>query len=229
MKIKWILLILLMVTAGCGKKGPAPDNKPAQKPEAPILMTPAQNEVCTSGNILSDSTSAIVFNWGAVNNANTYELHIRNLLDNQVIQRTLSATTVTATLRRNTPYSWRVTTKGSAGDAVSKEWKFYVAGMPFTTYAPYPAELISPLQGESIVTTSVALSWKGSSVSDNIAGYDLYFGTASTPPLLKTNLSPFLPSYSVAIVSGNTYYWRVVTKDVNGNASTSPLFQFNNR
>lgn len=60
---------------------------------------------------------------------------------------------------------------------------------------------------------------------------DLYFGNVNDPPLFKSDL-PFnanIVYYPVPVENGKTYFWRVVTKDANGNTSTSPLFQFNNR
>jgi len=228
MKIKRVLLALIIILSGCGKNSPDAD-KPGQKPANLLLKAPLQNEVCVNGAVISDTTSAISFSWVAVANAASYELYISNLLNNQVIKQTLNGTTFTASLKRNTPYSWQVIAKGTT-DALSDKWKFYVAGLPATLYAPFPAELVSPLQGESMVTNyPVTLYWKGSSVSGNIAGFDVYFGTAINPPLFKGDLSSTSTSYTVTADHGNTYYWRVVTKDTNGNTSTSALFQFNSR
>lgn len=233
MKIKWLLLALLIVIAGCGKKSDNPIVKPDDKPAGPLLITPAPNEICTSGTILSDTTAAITFKWGAVSNVSSYRFYVQDLFHESGIMKILNTNSFTITLKRNKPYSWTVVAVNKIGEGQSEERRFYLAGKGVTTYAPFPAQLLSPYQGESLVTSfpTVAVSWKGSSVSNNIVDFDLYFGNVNDPPLFKSDL-PFnanIVYYPVPVENGKTYFWRVVTKDANGNTSTSPLFQFNNR
>jgi hypothetical protein len=228
MKINRALFAILILLSACGKGG-GPSKIDDVIPTV-TLVAPLQNEVCYSGAVLSDTVSTVDFEWKATGGADLYELYITNLLNSQVVKQTVNVAKYTARLKRSTPYSWRVVVKGATHDVESSGWRFYVAGPAATVYAPFPAELISPLQGESMVTTyPVTLSWKGSSVSGNIASYDLYFGTASNPPLFKSNLSSAYSNYGVDVDRGHTYYWRIVTRDSNGATSISQLFQFNNR
>lgn len=235
MKITRVLLALLIITAGCGKKGDSPDdNKPDGNPAAAVLQSPAPNEICTSGTILSDTTADITFKWAATPNIKGYRFYVRDIdvPFETGIMKELTANSVTVTLKRNKPYSWTVITSNNIGSTDSEERRFYLAGKGTTTYAPFPAELLTPKQGESIATSfsSITLSWKGSSVSKNIVGYDLYFGSDKNPPLLAGDIYQYdIQYYDAPIAHGKTYFWRVVTKDANGNKSTSPLFQFDIR
>jgi sugar lactone lactonase YvrE len=72
--------------------------------------------------------------------------------------------------------------------------------------------LASPPAGAIGVSTSTDLTWSvsGAEAPDS---FDVYFGTASSPPLLRTDLPRDARSISVsALESGTTYFWRVVGK-----------------
>lgn len=224
-----LLIALILFLAACGKK-----SEPAAPPEilAPgkaILTLPAQNALCTSGAVISDLQSTITFSWSSAANTDGYQLYIKNLQagTEQTILTTTNQTQVT--LLRNMPYAWSVTSKSSATSvtAVSETWKFYNAGTGVTSYAPFPPFLTGPTYGKSIATgtTLVNFTWTDSDVDNDIIGYDLYFGTTSVPPLLKSNITDVF--FNNATVSANTtYYWKVVAKDALGNTSTSEIFQF---
>ena len=72
-------------------------------------------------------------------------------------------------------------------------------------------------------TSSVTLQWTGSDVDDDVAGYDIYIGNNSNPPLFSSDLNT---NELVVTVSSGIYYWKVVTKDALGNTSDSGIFQF---
>lgn len=226
MKSKLIILGAALLIAGCGKH-----NQPAPilPPTAASLSSPAQNAVCESGQVISDSQSSITFQWSASNHTDSYQLNIKNLLTGTTSSQTTSNTQATVTLQRNTPYSWNVVSESTktATTAQSDTWKFYVAGVGAITYAPFPADLISPGFGEVVTATNdtVSLTWTGSSVDKDIVGYDVYFGTATNPPLFKSGLKDTVLN-NVNVSSGTTYFWKVVTKDSVGNTSDSEVSQF---
>jgi hypothetical protein len=86
----------------------------------------------------------------------------------------------------------------------------------------------SPSFGQVITATSgtVGLSWTGSTPDNSpIAGYDVYFGTTSSPALLKSGITDSFVN-GVAVTPGVTYYWRVISRDNLGNTSDSGLYQF---
>lgn len=228
MKSKLLIAVLFLIAMGCGKKNsptPAPDLTPGKA----VLTLPNQNEACISGTIISSTQSSVLFTWLALGNADSYELNLKNLLTGVTISQTTSTTQLQITLSRNTPYSWYIVSKSgkSATTAQSDTWKFYNAGAGTVSYAPYPADVVAPAIGQNIAAPAgtVNLSWKGSSVNGNITSYDVYFGTSTSPGILKSNVTDSFQN-NVSVTSGSQYYWKIVTKDANGNTSDSGLFQF---
>lgn len=221
------LCLLLFLLVGCGKNQPKPEE--VNIPKNSVLISPLQNEVCTTGVILSDTESNITFVWSAAQYAETYELNYTNLETGRSGIVSTSNTSVTVKLLRNTPYSWKVTAKSFKTTAVSASevWKFYNAGIGATSYAPYPAELTLPLAGSTITpaTGKISLSWSGTDPDGDIIGYDIYFGTTSNPQLYRSDLNA--TNLAGVPVNNNTiYYWMVVSKDSKGNTSNSGINQF---
>jgi hypothetical protein len=79
-------------------------------------------------------------------------------------------------------------------------------------------------------TTSVGinsdLSWIGGDPNSNdIVTYDIYFGTASSPPFKKSGHTSTI--YNPGVLSSNTkYYWKIVAKDNHGATTTGPIWDF---
>jgi hypothetical protein len=228
MKKALIIFSVILILTGCGgkKNNPPPDINPV----AATLTAPAQNEVCTTGTIISATESTVQFTWDAPTNTNSYELVLENLLTSTKTSQTTAQTQISINLLRNTPFSWYIISKSSntSATAQSSTWKFYNSGPGVVTYAPFPADITSPTFGESITATNGAidLTWQGSSVNPGtIANYDVYFGTTNTPPIAY---SATTNSYvdNVTVVSGTTYYWRVITRDIQGDTSDTGLYQF---
>jgi hypothetical protein len=231
MKRELITIALISIIMGCGKGGSNnPKPNPPAVPDKALLTAPAQNQVCTTGTVISDSLSSITFTWAASGNTDSYELDLKNLLTGVTATQTSGLPQLTITLQRNTPFSWYIVSKSTktTTTAQSDTWKFYNAGKGTISYAPFPADLTSPAFGQNVTATGgiVNLTWKGSAVvTGTIAGYDIYFGTTSSPAILKSGVTDnFLNN--VAVSSKTIYYWKVITKDVLGNTSDSGLYQF---
>ena len=135
------------------------------------------------------------------------------------------------TLIKGVPYSWKVISKrnGTTKTSTSDTWKFYLSGEGITNYPPYPAKLISPKSGSTLSseTTSVEMSWEGSDPDGESLTYTLYFDTTDglqAPPSENKNLTT--PSKTLAVSSGETYYWRVKSTDPNENSSYSSVYTF---
>jgi hypothetical protein len=223
----WILFIaLILVLQGCKKNNPSPAVSPAKA----VLAAPSQNAVCTTGTIISATQSSIVFTWDASANTTSYDLVLKNLLTSATTTQNTTANQLTVTLARNTPYSWYIVSKSTktATTAQSDTWKFYNAGPGVITYAPFPAEIISPTFGQSVTASSgtINLTWKGSSVNPGtITSYDVYFGPTNNPPMVNNAITDSFVN-GVAVTSKTTYYWKVITWDMDGNSSDSGLYQF---
>jgi hypothetical protein len=222
-----ILTLLSYTLSSCG--GGGSKETPAPAPTAATLSSPSNNEACTSGTVISDTDSRITFSWVAGANADSYQLTVTNLLNQTQQTQTASTTSAELTLKRNTPYSWYVTSKSSKNPTTvnSSTWKFYNAGLAVTSYPPYPAEITNPTLGQSVTPTSgkISLQWKGSDADNDLLNYDIYLGTTTTPVLIKSQHTSTTLT-EVAVNSNTTYYWKVITRDAKGNTSDSGLFEF---
>lgn len=229
-----ILVFIVSVFFACGKGGgssvtPTPPVTPAKPPAKAVLSLPLQNEVCANGENQTVTESTIHFVWQDAANADSYVLTIKNLLTGSLIRKTSSQSDLKVALARATPFSWNVTSKSTkiVDTTVSDSWKFYNSGVGQTSYAPFPATLTYPANGQVITVTgtNVTLTWTGADADNDIAGYDIYFGKSSTPTLVATNKADNLIS-NVQITSNTIFYWEVITKDAKGNTSDSGVYQF---
>ena len=222
------ILISVVILTGCGKGTVKKDDAPPAS-NKPVLLSPAQNEICEQGKVISATSSSVTLKWNAVSNANSYEINIKNLTDGSVITQTVNATQLDVALTRNAPYSWSVTSKATAGGATAKSdtWKFYNSGPATISYAPFPAEIVAPAMNQivAIVNGKITLSWNGSDVDNDIVSYDVYLSDSPTPTLLRSNVT--VNSITDVVVTGGTkYYWKVVTRDGKVNTSDSGVYKF---
>jgi hypothetical protein len=237
---KWLIFALLILAVfGCRKKRKAVDNgdgtvgvnggTTSTIPGKPNLITPAQNSICISGIIVSDSESQVLFTWSGTENTNSYDLVLKNLLTNTSKTINVTDTQAWAQLLRNTPYSWYVSAKQTTSTTTtqSDNWKFYNSGAGVVTYAPFPAEIVAPTYGQIVtaVDGKIDLSWKGSSADSNITGYNVSLGTTTDPPVIKNGVTDTFLN-DVVVAANTVYHWRVVTVDANGNYTDSGLYQF---
>lgn len=223
------IIIAACLLAGCGSKKNDSDNSaPSLPPATAVLVFPAQNSLCVSGNVISVAQSSVTFKWSAADNAESYDISIRNLLTSVVATQNVNQAQATVTLSRNVPYSWFIISRSSKNTAIatSDVWKFYNSGAGVTAYAPFPADNLSPSLGQNVTATNgkITLTWAGSDIDNDIAGYDVYLGTTSSPSLYKKDITG--NSLDVAVNTTTKYYWKVITKDMAGNTSESNLIQF---
>ena len=130
------------------------------------------------------------------------------------------------------PFAWKVVANGATGTtpAESDRWKFYLSGDAQTSYAPFPAELLSP-QASSTVSANndgeITLSWIATDVDSDIATYTLFMDTndASTE-ITQLSYQSGNMQYNIKVEPNQTYRWRVVTLDQTGNTSDSGIYGF---
>lgn len=124
-----------------------------------------------------------------------------------------------------TKYYWKIVAKNYWGEeAAGAEWDFTTGNEPPIT--PYDN---SPLHNATGQNLNVTLSWDSEDYNPNdTVVYDIYFGTASSPPLVKSNHGS--KSYTVSgLINDQNYYWKIVARD---NAScgvhdtASPIWKF---
>lgn len=219
-----LLLFFGVVLIGCNKKS---EPKP---PEAAILLFPNSNSECTTGRDLNETTSEIEFRWMAADHTESYELRVTNLNTN--ITQTIITPNSSAKLpiAKGEPFSWIVRSRNTkvSETAFSEAWNFYNAGFQ-TTYAPFPAEVITPKNGTSIfkdIDNEVTLEWSGADIENDIVGYEIYFSTTNPPETLIASPSSGMDSEKVTVTSDTTYYWKILTMDGEGNISDSGIYTF---
>lgn len=228
MRLIIVVMICGVLLIGCGKKDQQPSEVLA--PAKSTLILPAQNSACITGAEVSVTESAVTFNWLKADNTDSYDVSVKNLQDGSVFEKTVNTNSADFTLKKNTPYSWHVTSKanGTTATAVSDTWRFYNTGPGVTSFAPFPATIINPLYNEALSsqTGKVTLSWEGSDIDDDIKFYTVYLGTdRNALPILKEGIADMFFK-NVSVVIKTTYYWKVITTDSRGNTSDSGLYQF---
>ncbi len=222
-KLVWLYLIVFIV--GCKKKDPQP--AVFDIPEKVTLIFPFENSACNEGTDVTDTESTVRFEWFSSEFTEEYELVVINLGNNEMTTMTTTEESIPVVLKRSAHYSWYVVSKNNSSDSttLSETWKFYNVGDEVASYAPFPAEVISPAQAATLNSPgNITISWQGSDVDNDIVSYDIYFGTTKEPPLLAEDEPG--STIDVSVTTGNIYYWRIVTKDAVGHTSNSPIFQF---
>ena len=231
MKLKYGFFVLVIIfIAACGGSDsndpdPDPDPDPIAAPLAATLVFPDNNTECNEGVVVNETQSTVTFDWNASQNTDSYEVNLRNLNTNTSSKTNSNTNSADITLERGVPYEWFVVSKanGTNETASSSIWKFYNQGPGVENYAPFPAEALNPGRGEAINNSgTVQLEWSGSDVDNDITEYDVLFGTDSDPSALCTTPDSFID----ATIATGVYYWRVISKDSQGNSSESEIFEF---
>ena len=206
------------------------DDGPPPIPEGASLVFPIKNSECTTSISLNDKLSQVTFEWLPAKNADLYTLTVINLSSNSPQAITTAATSVALSIEKSTPFSWSVLTSNTASDitAISENWLFYNAGFQ-TTYAPFPAQLLEPKSGETVLKNTaneIVLKWSGADVEDDIMQYEVFFSEQNPPVNVLLSTDNEVQATNVSVLSGTTYYWKVRTTDSEGNRSDSVVFDF---
>lgn len=221
--IIWVFSLLLF-SCGGGDDGPPPS------PEGALLIFPERDSECTTGVSLSETLSQVTFEWQPANNTDRYTLTVINLITNTPLAISTTNTSASLSIEKGAPFSWSILSSNSESDdtATSESWLFYNAGSQ-TTYAPFPAQIQSPEAGSTVQANGegqVQLSWIGADVEDDIVTFEVYFSEVSPPETLLASTTSQVAQTTTTVVSGTTYFWRVVTIDSEGNSSDSGVFDF---
>lgn len=229
-KITAIFLVIGLVSCGGSSEDEAPVEVAIKIPGKATLVAPASGTTCEPGANTTPTQSSVVFSWNPATDTESYELKVINLNTQETVTQTgITSATATVTLNRGIPYSWSVTSKNKgATTTVSDTWKFYLAGVGVTNYAPFPAAAVSPLSGTVVTPTNgkVTLSWETSDVEASPLTYTLFFDTVDgkqTPIDANKNLTS--KTKEVVVNANTVYYWRVITSD-GFNTSTSIVYTF---
>lgn len=219
-KVLMITVLFSFLFYNCGN-----DDGPST-PRAADLIFPEENSECTEGASVSSTESDITFVWSEAKGAKSYELTITNIDTDASEEFITTETQFEVTLLKGEPYSWSVTSLSGDGSltAESETWYFYNAGGA-ESYAPFPASIVSPNSGLKFSSTSVSLFWAGSDVDNDIIGYDVYFDNVN-PPVAIVRADIQQQFATITSLTPGVYYWKIITKDEEGNTSDSGVYQF---
>jgi hypothetical protein len=146
--------------------------------------------------------------WASSNYADSYDVHFGTATNPPIVSFEQAGLTYDpGTLSHNTTYYWIVDAVGDLGVTTSGvEWTFTTAELPDQATGH------SPASGTIDVTLSATPSWDSIA---NASAYDVYFGTASTPPLVSQDQAgtTYAPGY---LTPDTTYYWTVNTVGYGG-------------
>ncbi|WP_052143613.1 hypothetical protein [Wocania ichthyoenteri] len=196
-------------------------------PTAATLVFPNVNSECTEGTSITSTESTVKFQWNKGNYTDSYNLKLKDLNTGTTTGHSTVENNISIKLKRGNPYSWSVVSRSneSSKTAESPVWKFFNAGEGISSYAPFPAEAVSPIRGADVASGNITLEWSGSDVDNDIESYNVYFGETTSPAEYKTEITETILN-NVIVGAGKTYYWRVKTIDTQGNVSNSDIFSF---
>ena len=82
-----------------------------------------------------------------------------------------------------------------------------------------------PSDGATDVSLIPTLSWTALDPDGDTLAFDIYFGTESTPTLVKSDSAS--NTYKPDTLNSKTkYYWKIVAKDEKGEVSEGPVWSF---
>ncbi len=228
MKYPWFLISLLLLTNACSKGEGGTEPPKSANPTVVSLEFPIRNSECTTGIDQGNDKVSVEFRWKTDNN-DSYELVLENLATNQTQRTTTTNNNVSVILFKNTPYEWYVVSKVSDSNKKeeSERWKFYSAGDGVSNYAPFPANLVSPIEDSQFENgiQQIKLEWEGSDIDDDNLKYDIYVGSENPPTeLIVSDITE--QNYTLPTNNGDTLFWRIVTKDESENTSSSKTRKF---
>tara|TARA_B100001063_G_scaffold48964_1_gene42887 strand:+ start:249 stop:923 length:675 start_codon:yes stop_codon:yes gene_type:complete len=215
----WVLLLILVAC----KKEVIPD------PESVLLLAPENNNNCTTAIRVSDQQSQVNFSWQESLHTDEYELVVRNILTNVDQKKLTLRFSSSIVLENGKQYSWWVNSKSFQTENIAKSqvWTFYIEGIPTSSHFPFPAKLLSPENNTQVSLENgvLTLSWEAIDLDNDVVDYDVYLGP--DPDDLELALENLTTnSISATLIPDRYYYWKVATRDKQGNISNSDIGVF---
>lgn len=232
MKLLNAIIILLLLACSKGGDKPTPPTPSVPVPVAATLLLPVNNEPCLLATVVDATRSSVPFSWNVSANTDSYEIKITDLSNNSVVTRTVNTNEHSEALATGRSYSWYVVSKSNktATTATSPTWKFSLAATPVTNAAPYPAAIVQPEHGATILLNGAAdvtveIKWTGTDPDGaaDIASYSVYLDKNNATTLVKQGVTG--TSYTATLAAG-TYFFKIVTIDKQGNDTPSGVYSF---
>jgi hypothetical protein len=112
-----------------------------------------------------------------------------------------------------------------SGGPFNAYWVDEAAGFLVADTGPNTPSSPHPSNGATNVDLNADMSWTGGGSPGLTITYDVYFGTASSPPKVASNQSA--TTYNPGTLSYSTkYYWKIVAWDQSGHSKAGPIWYF---
>ena len=186
-------------------------------PSCPVQTTPA-----ASATNVAINTS---LNWtaGTTGTTSVYDIYFGTAANPPLVASNQVVLTYNpGTLINNTVYFWKIVGKnGTIAVASSSSCTI----RQFTTVPlPLCATSLSPAHLATLRPLNTTLSWTAGAGTVP-TGYDVYFGTAVSPPIASTNQAG--TTYNPGTLISNTiYYWKIVPRNGSELATGCTIIQF---
>ena len=233
MKKTIVLLAFTIITlTACSKdSGGGEPEVVILQPSKAVLSFPVNNEPCLETTSINDTQSSITFRWTTGQNVSSYDLSIINLSNNTSNVYNATEGEKTLTLEHDEPYSWKIVSNGQTGSqpVESDTWKFYLAGPAQVNYAPFPAELTSPISGSTVTPSDgiIPIQWTCTDVDNDITQFEIFLDATDGSTLIQTiDFESNTTAIDVSVENNTIYYWKVIATDANGNQSDSGVYSF---
>ncbi len=138
-----------------------------------------------------------------------------------IVSKRQTSTQYTQTLTSGITYYWKVVAlDGKDGTSESDIWSFT------TLNNGVELALISPANAATNITLNATLIWQEIIDPDgDVVVYDVYLDTIANPTT-RVKIGQKSTSYSQTLISGTTYYWKIVGKYSNGDMLESAIWEF---
>lgn len=215
--------------SGSGEGEDIPDEQEEVMNTAPTIPTqvyPLNNTLCIN--------NTIDFQWDAATDANndriSYRIEVSENSDFSIFTeaKTVNNATTQITLDKGKSFYWRVKAldDNDAESAFSSVSQFLTEGDGVSNHLPFVAELVAPNLDQEINTTNVTLSWTASDFDNDALTFDVYLDTASNPQTKVSENQTATTYNAMGLLPSQTYYFKVVVKDVHGGVTLGQVWRF---
>jgi hypothetical protein len=223
---KLYILLFVATIIGCTKRTGGESIEENFAPNKPILVFPADNELCTDKilklewqeSLDADGDDVMYLIQVATDAGFTSVFH----------ESTISETFKELTFESSKNYYWRVKAIDELEESsdFSSVNSFYSDGVGVENHVPFSPELIAPSEASSVASGSVKLEWNAIDLDSNdVLNYEVFVGTSKI--LLESKAKDIGNKfYTTTINTGITYYWRVDVKDSKGGVTIGQVWSF---